>query len=333
MPAISPQILVNAILDAIQASGYSGVLLSRIKEHPLKFSIISPDSVQDFLWVYAWTLTHGGRKNLPNEYRIQMTSVNSPLELNPNGPTMLIGYEPSIKVFAGFDLNRHSNFTTGSPSVQININSLHDALQNGLGFDRKTNDEIAIGFRPDQFLFYSRNAENLHLFGSESRILSLLEIATSNYRLEPNQLENLTGERERIVQMVSRMARLGSFRQQVLNAYGNRCAVSRIQLRLVEAAHILPVGAPGSDDNVQNGILLSPTYHRAYDNGLIYLDETYIMKINPEKEQVLTSQNLDGGLVGFKGSLGKIHLPQDNNQRPDPKYIRRGNQFRGIKLK
>ena len=29
-------------------------------------------------------------------------------------------------------------------------------------------------------------------------------------------------------------------------AYDQRCAVTRIQLRLVDAAHILPVGAEGS---------------------------------------------------------------------------------------
>jgi putative restriction endonuclease len=55
-------------------------------------------------------------------------------------------------------------------------------------------------------------------------------------------------------------------------AYGNRCAVTRVQLRLVDAAHILPVGTTGSADHVRNGIALSPTYHRAFDAGLIYLD-------------------------------------------------------------
>ena len=46
-------------------------------------------------------------------------------------------------------------------------------------------------------------------------------------------------------------------------------------LDLVDAAHILPVGAPESIDDIRNGIAIAPTYHRAYDNGLIYLDEDY----------------------------------------------------------
>jgi putative restriction endonuclease len=57
-----------------------------------------------------------------------------------------------------------------------------------------------------------------------------------------------------------------------------------MQLRLVDAAHILPVGAVDSTDDVQNGVALSPTYHRAFDNALIFLDENLVMKINPSKE-------------------------------------------------
>jgi hypothetical protein len=56
------------------------------------------------LSVYAWTLTFGGRPSLVNEYRIQMTSVESPLEIAVDGPTVLIGYEPTLRLFGGFDL-------------------------------------------------------------------------------------------------------------------------------------------------------------------------------------------------------------------------------------
>ena len=116
----------------------------------------------------------------------------------------------------------------------------------------------------------------------------------------------------------------------MLNGYGHRCAMTRIQLRLVDAAHILPVAAPGSADHIVNGIALSPTYHRAFDNGLIYLDEQYVMRSNPEKEQALAALQLDGGLEAFKASLGRIHLPADPGQRPDPRFIRKANRYRRI---
>ena len=148
MPAVNPTVLVNSILDAIQQSGGSGAYLSRSdQEHPRIFVVQHLD--QGFsIWVYIWTLTHGGRVSLPNEYRIQITSVRSPLSLNPNGYTVLMGYYPDLGVFAGFDLGRHRTFTTGSPSVQISIQAIHEALQNGLAFNVKTNSEIAVAIRP-----------------------------------------------------------------------------------------------------------------------------------------------------------------------------------------
>ena len=80
-----PGVLVDAILDAFQASGSSEICVSRnLRAHPRKF-IVQAEFTGVSLWVYLWTLTHGGRNTLPNEYRIQMTSVASPLDLNPDG--------------------------------------------------------------------------------------------------------------------------------------------------------------------------------------------------------------------------------------------------------
>ena len=132
------------------------------------------------------------------------------------------------------------------------------------------------------------------------------------------------------VETVSRFSRKANFRQQVLFAYGNRCSISRIQLKLVEAAHILPVGAPRSTDQVTNGIALSPTYHRAYDSGIIYLDEDYQMRLNLRKVSELEAVGHTGGLEEFRAPLGKILLPPDQNQWPRPEFIRLANKFRLI---
>lgn len=107
-------------------------------------------------------------------------------------------------------------------------------------------------------------------------------------------------------------------------------AVTRVQLRLVDAAHIVPVGAPESSDRVQNGIALAPTYHRAFDNGLIYLDDQYRMQINTREVEKFRRTNRLGGLEAFGGPLGPIFLPPDPAQRPALEYIQRANRFRRI---
>ena len=107
--------------------------------------------------------------------------------------------------------------------------------------------------------------------------------------------------------------------------------MTRIQLGLVDAAHILPVGIEGSTDDVSNGISLSPTYHRAYDKGLIFLDESFVMKRNEERIQELDALALTGGIDNFSVCLNtRIHLPQDHNQWPDSQMIQEANRARGI---
>lgn len=245
-------------------------------------------------------------------------------------PTRRPGYEPNLDVFAGFDLGRHRTFTTGSPSVQIDMTALRQALQDGFAFHRKDNAEIAVAFRPDHFMPYTRNADELHRLGRQAQTLALLLRASAREPITAPEIEQLTANRRRIVETVSRMSRASNFREQVLNGYGNRCAVTRLQLRLVEAAHILPVAAPGSSDHIVNGIALSPTYHRAFDCGLIYLDERYLMHFNAEREAELHTLQLDGGLADFKASLGRIHLPADRRQWPDARFIRKANRFRRV---
>lgn len=159
MSTVTPAELVEAFIDGFQQSGGAPYYVSdTVTGHPRKFVVEHSGSAAG-IWIYAWNLTHGGRPSLPDEYRIQMTSVESPLDLNPNGHTVLMGYYSDLRVFVGFDLSKHRNFAVGSPSVQINVDAIHQALQTGLSFHFKSNDEIAVGVRPDQFL-----SRNLNLY-------------------------------------------------------------------------------------------------------------------------------------------------------------------------
>ena len=330
MPALRQNELIRAILDGFEVSGYPALLISPKNEHPRHF-LIQTGTESTEIWIYIWTLTHGGRPSLPDEYRIQMTTVSSPLALNPSGYTVLLGYEPNLRLFSGFDIDRHRSFTSGSPSVQVDISCLHKALQDGLAFDKKSNSEIAVGIRPDQMVNYIANAQDLHRFGAQAQMYKLLAKASSRDTIPTGALTGLTLKRREIISTVRRFSREANFRQQVLSAYDNRCAVTRMQLRLVDAAHILPVGAEGSTDEVINGLALSPTFHRAFDNGLIFLDEDYVIRINPSKELSLVTLRLDGGVEDFKRPLGRrIHLPQNRGQWPSIGSIRKANRLREI---
>ena len=62
------------------------------------------------------------------------------------------------------------------------------------------------------------------------------------------------------------------FRNKVLKAYNNQCAICRCKEELIlEAAHIKAVADNGSDD-VRNGICLCRNHHRMFDENLIKID-------------------------------------------------------------
>lgn len=331
MPAISPAQLNRALIDAWSEQNAIAINTSGLRGNPRHYAIQA--GAEHFpVWVYIWTLTHGGGSARPElEFRVQITGVSSPLAINPHGPTLLMGYEPDTGCFAGFDITKHATFSTNSPSIQIPITTLHSALQYGFSFTRKGNDEIAIGIRPDQLLTYTLNAYALHEQGADAQISDLLTKATSLAEIPTTDMEGLTPERQRVVSTVSRLSRDASFRRKVVNAYERRCAVTRLQLGLVEAAHILPVGVEGSTDEVSNGLCLSPTYHRAFDRALIYLDESLVMRLNLEKLRDLEAQGLTGGLAAFQSYLDiPIHMPHDRAQWPNVALILQANRSRGI---
>lgn len=88
------------------------------------------------------------------------------------------------------------------------------------------------------------------------------------------QAEDLIAERAtRLVTAVERDAR---FRRKVMSAYEFRCSVSGFGIgelplgrstRLLDAAHIRAVSQQGSD-SISNGLALTPTLHRLFDEGL-----------------------------------------------------------------
>lgn len=331
MPALSSKQIVAALEDAFTDAGASAVLIPSASPHPRKFYVVAGES--NFpVWIYVWTLTHGGGAARPtDEYRIQLTSVAAPLPQNPDGPTLLLGYEPSLRCFAGFDLCKHHTFTQGSPSIQININTLRAAVRDGFAFSRKGNEEVAIGFRPDNILSYASNVERLHESGSDARLFPVLRKVTEFEDLTDAETESIPPERKRVVAEVTRLARDSAFRRKVTVAYDRMCAVTGLQLRLIEAAHILPVGVGGSTDEVSNGICLSPTYHTAYDRGLIYLTDDRRMVINGKKKRELLRLGLARGLPAFEATLGReIFLPSDKRQWPNVELIRQANLVRKV---
>jgi len=83
---------------------------------------------------------------------------------------------------------------------------------------------------------------------------------------------------------------------------------------LVDACQIVPF-TQTSDNSIRNGIALSPTLHRAFDNGLIAIDNNYRILI-PGK---LKDYNPAAGIRQYLGKT--ILLPLEEQFYPSLKRL------------
>jgi putative restriction endonuclease len=318
--------LLDIVLQAVSECGWYSVCLP--SKNPYKVKIYK-DAESYQLDIIIYNITHGGgTKRSAYERRIQWHVKNYKKEKGYK--TLILGYDAKHRVFAGWDASKHIS-PKESSSLQIHQENLANAATCGFSPYNKGNDEIAIAFKPDFFVEYVRNLESLHTFGENQQDFEILENVTRK-EIIPNEtdIQLVSKPRQKTLQIISKAQRDNLFREKVMRAYNSRCAFSGIQLKLVDAAHIVPVSEVGSSDDTCNGIALSALHHRAYDRGLITFTENYKIIPNPDKIQQLRDDNLDGNLAEFLAGLRDyIDVPPDMKDRPNPSYIRTANRVRG----
>lgn len=106
------------------------------------------------------------------------------------------------------------------------------------------------------------------------------------------------------------------FRQRVLAAYVDVCAVCRIRHRvLLDAAHITPDSANDGTAEVSNGISMCKIHHAAYDAHLLGITPDYRVAINAALLEEVDGPMLQYGLKERHNEL--IKLPAKREQHPD----------------
>jgi len=318
--------LLFLISQSVYDCGWSILYLN--DQHPFMVKIF--DDKESYLAkIIIYNISHGGgRRRSANEFRIQ---VKEPIiEQNENCKTLILGYYDLLKVFAGWDTSKH-HAPGYSASLQIREENLIQASITGFSPCNKGNGEIAVAFKPDFFVEYVRHLESLHSFGQSTDDFIILEETTKN-EITPNTelIQQVSVPRREVFQTVCKRQRDSRFSAKILSAYNNRCAFSGIQLKLVDAAHILPVSDDESSDETCNGIALSALHHRAYDKGLITFTEDYRIVIKKTEIDRLRGLNLHGGIDEFRKNLRPvIHVPPAIADRPNVNFVKQANRLRG----
>lgn len=113
-----------------------------------------------------------------------------------------------------------------------------------------------------------------------------------------------------------------SFRERVLLAYQNHCALCNLKhIELLDAAHIIADKDDIGDPIVSNGLALCKIHHAAFDNNFIGITPDYRIKI---REDLLTETDgpmLKYGIQSLNNSI--LILPPNKINWPDPERLER----------
>jgi len=107
----------------------------------------------------------------------------------------------------------------------------------------------------------------------------------------------------------------GVFKKTVPKIYGYSCCVSEFAIKsnyniqMVDACHIVPFSI-NQNDTIQNGISLSPNIHRAFDRGLLTINDDYLIRISPSINRDESSTDL------FLLDGKRIQLPKEEKHMP-----------------
>ena len=109
------------------------------------------------------------------------------------------------------------------------------------------------------------------------------------------------------------------FRQRVLLAYENKCALCHLRhTRLLDAAHVI-ADADGGQPVVTNGISMCKIHHAAYDADIFGIDPKYRVGVRPDVMLEIDGPTLRYTLQAIDGS--QIDLPRRRAAKPDPEAL------------
>jgi len=334
MPGIRFEELAERFVADLERYGATVVVQGAVSTRPLRCRVTLGDDSAN-LEVYLWTVTTGGRgRGRPDERRIQMTGIDR-FRLRAGVRTLVGGWSAEVGVYAFWDVRRHQDFTPGSSSLQIDLNTLERAYHHGFATETRQvreGEEISTGVQADYLYWYIQEWERLYECGAEiDTATELIDAPGENERefIDSGDDDAQRSRRHKVVSVVQHF-RDARFRPLVLRAYGFRCCVTGVALRLVDAAHIVPVTDPTSQDEVWNGLALAASVHRAYDTGLLGILPGGRLSLSPTVRQRLKRDHLSDGLDAFRESLPtSIRLPASTESHPRDEALMRGLTARG----
>ncbi len=121
--------------------------------------------------------------------------------------------------------------------------------------------------------------------------------------------------REYITSIVKRRLHQRAFRERVLQAYQNQCALCRLRHEeLLDAAHIIPDPEPEGEPVVRNGLALCKLHHSVFDNNFLGIRPDYVVEVRRDLLEESDGPTLVHLIQGLHGS--RILIPRHRALQP-----------------
>ncbi len=161
-------------------------------------------------------------------------------------------------------------------------------------------------------------------FDAQTDFLESTADLTGQLLIEPGA----ESRRAYVTQVVMQRVHQQAFRQRVLQAYRQQCAMCHLKHQeLLDAAHIIPDSEPDGEPVVSNGLALCKLHHAAFDRQFLGIRPDYIVEIRRDVLEESDGPMLKHGLQGLHQK--KIIIPRQQVLRPNPEFLeRRFEQFR-----
>jgi hypothetical protein len=274
---------------------------------PSTGAVHSPSGVVEAL-LYVGPITLSKRERDDVERRFQNPGQDRPIEIKPGAVSLLLGLDKSASpaVIIGFDAYRRVGALTRF-SLFMPVHLLDAARSKGWAEHFSDSGERIVAFVPTLFPTYVEAVKaGVHLEPSQVQRV----VQASGLLIEPTQ-----GNVERGRGTVSRLIREQRFSGDVRSAYDGRCAMCGLDHLLVVGAHIYPAAAPGSQDEVWNGLALCHNHHAAFDGHSLHVDaRSRRISLHPD---LLADARKYGGAKAFVDATFKeVVAPSTPAARP-----------------
>ena len=163
-------------------------------------------------------------------------------------------------------------------------------------------------------LHFSMQVDDLLAAERDARSSATIGAAVGEDDAEPRRAYVTATFRRRLHQV--------AFRERVLRAYAERCALCRLRhLELLDAAHITPDSEDEGDPVVTNGVALCKLHHAAFDRFFFAIRPDYVIEVRPSILRETDGPMLVVGLQQINGQ--RIHLPRREQDLPDRARLER----------